>query len=190
MSNFNPVLVVVDVQNGFVSDGSAHIVPVILDLVKRWEQTGNHILLTRYHNYPGSPFERFVNWYNLHESPETDLVDGLAPYAEHARIHVLDKETYTALTEEGRRIISEHGFTDLFICGIATDGCVLKTTLDTFDSGYTPWVLEDACASNATRMPPKEVHNAALMLLSRLVGAGQIISADEALGMLPVVASA
>lgn len=184
MSEFNPVLIVVDMQNGFVSDGSAHVVPVVIDLVRRWEETGNHILLTRYHNYPGSPFERLVNWYNLHDSPEIDLIDGIAPYVEHPRVHLIDKDTYTAFTEEGRRIISEHGFTDLFICGIATDGCVLKTTLDAFDAGYTPWVLEDACASNATRVSPKEVQQAALMLLTRLVGEKQIIHVDEALGML------
>ena len=29
-------LVVVDVQNGFVTDNSRHVVPVIADLVDRW----------------------------------------------------------------------------------------------------------------------------------------------------------
>ena len=186
MSDFKPVLVVVDMQNGFVSGGSAHVVPIVADLVRRWEETGNPIIITRYHNYPGSPFERLVKWYNLQQSPEIDLVDELAPYVGHPQVHVLDKDTYTAFTEEGRRLISEHGFTDLFICGIATDGCVLKTTLDAFDSGYTPWVVKDACASNASKMPPKAVHSAALMLLSRLVGTDQIIDADKALGMLPI----
>ena len=34
------VLVVVDVQNGFVGSRSRHIVPVIVDLVHRWQACG------------------------------------------------------------------------------------------------------------------------------------------------------
>lgn len=106
----------------------------------------------------------------------------------HPNAHLVDKTVYTTLTDEGRRLIAAHGFTDLFICGIATDGCVLKTTLDAFEAGYTPWVVADACASNATRMSPEEAHRTALTLLSRSVGTGQVITASEALAMLPLAA--
>lgn len=30
------------------------------------------------------------------------------------------------------------------VCGIATDFCVLKTAIDTFERNLTPWVIEDA----------------------------------------------
>jgi len=161
---------------------------VITRLVRRWQDAGGHVIFTRYRNYTGSPFERLIGWYGLHEPPDTDLVDGLAPFVNHPRAHVIDKTVYTALTDEGRQLFAEHGFTDLFICGIATDGCVLKTTIDAFEAGYTPWVLADACASNATRVSPEEVHQAAMMLIPRLVGAAQVISVADALGMLPVAA--
>jgi nicotinamidase-related amidase len=181
-------LIVVDVQNGFVTDDSAPVVPVIVGVVKRWQAAGGRTLFTRYHNYPDSPFERLIGWYGLHTSPEIDFVDELTPYISDSRSHIVDKTVYTALTDEGRQWISEHGFTDLLICGIATDGCVLKTTLDAFEAGFTPWMLADACASNATRLPPQEVHRSALLLASRLVGAGQVINSGDALAKLPIPA--
>ena len=37
MSERKPVLVVVDVQNGFITEHSEPVVPVIVDLVRRWQ---------------------------------------------------------------------------------------------------------------------------------------------------------
>jgi len=141
------------------------------------------VVFTRYSNYPESPYERLIGWYSLHQSPEIDFVDELAPHVGQPNTYVIDKTVYTAFNEKGRALFAEQGFTDLFICGIATDGCVLKTTLDAFESGYTPWVIEDACASNASRIPPEEVHRSALVLMSRLVGPGQIIRSADALSI-------
>ncbi|MFD4406738.1 cysteine hydrolase family protein [Nocardia sp. NPDC058499] len=70
--------------------------------------------------------------------------------------------------------------TDVFLCGIATDACVLATAIAVFDAGLTPWVVCDACASNANRTPPQRLHNAALMLLDRFVGTGHLIDIEQA----------
>jgi nicotinamidase-related amidase len=180
-----PVLVVVDVQNGFITPHSAPVVPVIADLARRWQDAGGAVIFTRYFNYPGSPYERLIGWHALQAAPETDLADEVAQLAEHPAAVVADKTAYSALTPEVLSLLAREGFTDLLICGIATDGCVLKTALDAFEAGYTPWVLSDACASNASSVPPAEVHAAALALLSRLIGAGQLITGGQALAMLP-----
>jgi nicotinamidase-related amidase len=150
VSEFKPALMVVDVQNGFVTAASAHVVPIITNLVRRWQDADGDVIFTRYYNYSGSPFERLIGWYGLHASPDTELVDDLIPFTHDPHAHVIDKKVYTAFTDDGRQLVEEQGFTDLFICGIATDGCILKTTLDAFELGYTPWVLADAVASNAS----------------------------------------
>lgn len=167
------VLLVIDVQNGFVNDHSRHVVPVVRDLAAQWLTSGGHVLFTRYHNYEDSPYEQLIGWKGLRNTPETDLTPELQPYATAPTARVLDKHTYTALTDEGRKLLT--GYSDLYLCGIATDGCVLKTALDAFDGGYIPWVIEDACASNSTRHPAAEVHRTALGLMSRLIGNGQLI---------------
>lgn len=190
MAERKPVLVVVDVQNGFVTPDSAHVVPVIVDLVRRWHAAGGPVVFTKYNNYPESPYERLIGWYALHQAPETDFVPELDPFITLPRTFVIEKTIYSAFTPAGRALFAEHGFTDLCVCGIATDGCVLKTTLDAFEAGYVPWVLEDACASNATRVPPLEVHRNALQLMSRLVGARQVVRSGEALTVAGLCAEA
>ncbi|MFC8530782.1 cysteine hydrolase family protein [Nocardia sp. NPDC057227] len=183
----HPILLVIDVQNGFVNEHSRHVVPIIRDLVEQWTTTGGPILFTRYHNYEGSPYQRLIGWNGVREAPQTDLAPELRPFADAPGAQVLDKVTYTALTDDGRRMLT--GYTDLYICGIATDGCVLKTALDAFDSGYTPWIIEDACASNATRHPAAEVHRSALTLMSRLIGSGQLVPSSSAVEALSTTAA-
>ena len=170
-------LVVIDVQNGFVNEHSRHVVPTIRALADAWLRAGGDAIFTRYRNYEGSPYDRLIGWRGLMQAPETNLDEEIAPLAEGENATVLDKTTYTAFTDQGRAILAP--YTDLYLCGIATDGCVLKTALDAFEGGFTPWIIEDACASNATRHPAAEVHQSALTLMSRLVGSGQLIQSDD-----------
>lgn len=60
MAEINPVLVVVDVQNGFVTEHSEHVVPVIEQLVREWLDRGRDVVFTRYLNYDDSPFEQIM----------------------------------------------------------------------------------------------------------------------------------
>lgn len=55
MNEHKPVLVVVDVQNGFITGHSKPVVSVIVDLVRRWQAAHGDVVLSRYLNYPGSP---------------------------------------------------------------------------------------------------------------------------------------
>ncbi|WP_201298299.1 isochorismatase family cysteine hydrolase [Nocardia sp. CY41] len=172
-------LLVVDAQKGFVNQHSAPAIPVVLDLATQWAATGRPTVFTRYWNYAGSPYETLIGWRALYGPPDTDLVDELVPLMTHVNAHTLDKTTYTALTDEGLALLGQLDVTDLIICGIATDACVLKTALDAFERGYIPWVVRDAVASNATRHPAQEIHDSALLHISRLIGAGQLIDANH-----------
>ena len=46
MSERKPVLIVVDVQNGFITEDSAPVVPVIVKLVRRWQAAGGPLAAT------------------------------------------------------------------------------------------------------------------------------------------------
>lgn len=179
------VLVVVDVQNGFVNEQSAHVVPVIDDLVSQWLAGGGKVIFTRYRNEAGSLYERLIGWYELHSEQEIALTPRLEHYLAEDGTAVIDKTVYTALTGDGMALIGEGGFTDVVVCGIATDACVLATVIGAFDHGLTPWVVTDACASNASRHEAAEVHRMALVIMGRLVGEGQLITTREALMLLP-----
>ncbi|MBF6129979.1 cysteine hydrolase [Nocardia brasiliensis] len=172
-------LLVIDVQNGFVNEGSAPAVPVIVDLVAAWSATNRPTVFTRYRNYPNSPWERLLGWRALHGPPETDLIDELVPFTARPKSHLLEKTVYTALTADGSKLIGALGVCDLIICGIATDACVLKTALDAFERGYVPWVVRDAVASNATRHSAQQMHDSALLHLARLIGENQLVTAAQ-----------
>ncbi|WP_280443882.1 cysteine hydrolase family protein [Nocardia brasiliensis] len=182
-----PVLIVVDLQNGFVNEASAHIVPVVVDLVDRWLAVGAEVIFTRFRNHHGSQFQRLLDWNHLFDETDTALIPELEPYIEHPRTQVLDKTTYTALTPEAITHIRRIATTNVAIAGIATNACVLKTALDVFEVGLTPWIIADACASCSRHRPAGEVHESALTLLGRLIGTRQLIDAERALAMVPAV---
>lgn len=167
------VLIVVDVQNGFVSSKSAPIVPHVVDVVRRWEEAGGATVFTRFVNHPGSPYERLINWSRMQNSPEIDIVDDLAAASQRA-VTVLDKPIYSLFTDEGAATVARHGWTDIVIVGIATESCVLKTACDAFERGLTPWVIKDAVYSHAGQ----EAHEAGLLVTSRFIGRRQLIDAD------------
>ncbi|MFI6213961.1 cysteine hydrolase family protein [Nocardia brasiliensis] len=181
-------LLVIDVQNGFVNQGSASAVPVIVDLVADWSAGNRPTVFTRYRNYPNSPWERLLGWHALQGPPETDLIDELIPFTARPKAHLLDKTVYTALTAEGSQLITALGVTDLILCGIATDACVLKTALDAFERGYVPWVVRDAVASNATRHSAEQMHDSALLHLARLIGENQLITATHVTHLIQAAA--
>lgn len=168
------VLVVVDMQNGFVNDRSRHVIPAVVELVDRWLDAGRDVVFSRYYNYPGSPFERMIKWSALQSSPEIDIIPELADRA--ARAHtVLDKKTYTVFSNEGASLVERAGWTDLVFCGIATESCVLKSAVDAFERDLTPWIVTDACASHGGG----DAHAAGLLVAKRFIGGGQLISSTS-----------
>lgn len=168
-------LIVVDVQNGFVRSRSEHVVPAIVSLVRTWQQAGGTTVFTRYLNYENSPYERIIGWKRMRDTPETELIPELAPYV--ATATVLDKTIYSLFTEAGADLVERNGWTDLVICGIATESCVCKTAVDAFERNLTPWVVSDACASHAG----EEAHAAGLLVTGRFIGSNQLITSAEAI---------
>lgn len=167
-------LIVIDMQNGFVNHHSQSAVPAVLDLVTAWSAIERPVLFTRYLNYPGSPYERFFQWSRLQAAPETDIVPQLTDQAADASA-TIDKNGYTLFTPETIDLIRGAGWTDLVFCGVATESCVLKSAVDAFELGYAPWIVTDACASDAG----PDVHEAGLVVARRLIGEGQLITAQQ-----------
>jgi nicotinamidase-related amidase len=181
MSERKPVLVVIDVQNGFITEHSQPVVPVIVDLVRRWQAAYGDVVFSRYLNYTGSPFERLIGWTKMTDSPETDFVTELAPYV-GPHTPVVDKYIYTLFTPQGTQLVDDNDWTDLYLCGIDTDSCVLKTAVDAFERNLTPWILEDASASHAG----SAAHDAGILVARRFIGPDQIIQiADIPTRILP-----
>lgn len=174
MSGENSALIVIDVQNGFLSEFSRPVVPTIADLVRKWQLAGGATVFTRYLNFPGSQYERLMGWTELREPPATNIVDELSIYTEKATA-IIDKTIYSLFSKEGAELVEDRGWTDLYVCGIDTNSCVLKTAVDAFERDLTPWILTDASASHSS----VEAHEAGLLVASKFIGRKQLISTSD-----------
>jgi nicotinamidase-related amidase len=168
------LLLIVDVQNGFViNDSCRSIIPHINELIKKWQSSQQPVVFSRFINRKDSPWVRLMGWDKLTSSPEIDLhPDLLQNYGE-----IYDKTLYSAWSDEIAQICQANHVNEVLICGIDTDQCVLATALGVFETGLKPVVVTDCCASSAD----EKFHSAALLLLKRLIGDAQIAESKQIL---------
>lgn len=160
----NTLLLVVDVQNGFVSEETEPVVSKIAALLSTKKFT--NVVFTKYCNVDSSPFEKYLNWSELKTEQEQSLVPELKQFA----TQVFSKTAYTSITDEMKAYLEHNGIETVYIAGIDTDCCVLMSAVDIFQMGLRPIVLADYCASNGG----VAFHTAALLVLTRLIGENQI----------------
>ena len=165
-NDHKPVLLVIDVQNGFLGSKTQQVVPKVKILTEQWIQTGHDVVFTQFVNVPGGQYEKLIGWKRLQNPPETDIHAELVPFARK----IIHKNYYSAFTDEFRDLLRQNRWNTFVICGIATDSCVLKTAVDAFELGFTPLVVSDACASHGG----EDVHVAAITILKRFIGRNQI----------------
>jgi ureidoacrylate peracid hydrolase len=172
----NPALVVVDVQNGFVSKGGSYdqlgmsishyweVIPKISQLIALCRDAGIPIfytqavreksgidLLTKVHKIlPRSREER------IRKKPicvrgtwDADIVDEVKPApADHIVVKRRDSAFHD--TEIGVWMKSL-GIDTIIFCGIDTSICVEASLRDAFNNGYDVILISDATASGSTK---------------------------------------
>lgn len=168
----NPLLVVVDMQLGFLNENSMPVVPSVLRLIQECEQLRLPIVFTKFINRPASSFEILLDWKGVRNEPEIDLHDAFKALGQTA---MFEKHYYTVFTGEFDDFIHRKNCQTLLISGVSTESCVLKTALDAFERGLRPVVVSDACASD---QGPK-VHLQALELIKSMIGQNQVKTVDE-----------
>lgn len=172
-------LLVIDVQQGFVNQHSQSVLPAVMRLVEGWRAAGAPVVLSRFHNEPGSPYETITGWTRLRTPEEQAIVAELAPFVAEAAA-VIDKGQASVFTPEGSRLIRDAGWSDLVLCGIDTDACVYDSAVAAYHNGYRPWIVTDACASTGGA----QYHEAALLLAARNIGASQLVTSEFVLSRL------
>lgn len=175
------LLLVVDMQVGFLNEYSSPIVPSVARLVRECDQRSLPIVFTKFINRPSSSFESFLDWTSVREKPETDLLREFSDLGDL----VVEKYNYSAFTDELDRIVVKKNYRTILIAGLSTESCVLKTAVDAFERGIRPIVVSDACASDQS----PAVHLQALDLLTILIGGRQIKTIDRILRELDTAPS-
>lgn len=171
----NQILLVIDLQKGFINNSTEHLLNILPGLIKFHKQKSVPVIFTRFINNIDSSFVRLMNWHKFTTSSEIDITDELLPFAEK----VFDKHgIYSAFTNEFSKYIESNDIQKIYLSGIATDGCILKTAVDCFERGIEPVIISEACASHGG----EEIHNAGLTLLKRFIGENQIKTISDLIG--------
>lgn len=165
------ILIVVDMQNGF--NRYAHMNKLASNVIKITNSgIFDCIIATRFINYEGSQYTKFLNWHRLIDPQDIDLI----PNIKYDK--VVDKKIYTCVTSEFVRMLKDINDqkvpTHVFVCGADTDCCVLKIATDLFEQNIMPIVLTDYCSSNGG----DESHKAGILAMNRLIGKKSLVSGE------------
>jgi len=165
------MLVIIDMQNGFIDQKSRFLVPIIQDLITQFVAFKLPIIFTQFVNPPkNSPYRRLLGWHKFSGSPEIDIIAELAT----SSATIVQKYTNTSFNSAFEKNIQLHKTNILYLCGISTESCVLKTALDAFEKNLTPIVIVDACYSTAG----DKAHEAGLFTIKRNIGQDQMQKKD------------
>lgn len=157
------MLLIVDVQKGFINDNTVHVPSKVTALQKKY----GPVAATAFQNPGHSPFRSILNWNEFSpRSEETDLAYILKPGAP-----LFWKSDYSGPINKILRFITENGIKLIDICGINTDVCVQHTALTLFQNGFHVRIISDACASTRGL----EHHKAGLLCAAHGIGKDNII---------------
>lgn len=154
-------LVVIDVQNHFAVEKAADLPAKIADYIKR--SNYDHVVFTLFRNDPTSNFHKILKFKKVTGPPATAIHPALLPFTNSK--NTFEKLTYSAFKAPAfERYIRDNKVTELDICGINIDGCVLATAYEAFDLGFKVKILEDLSSVASDR---QDYENAAKTIITR-----------------------
>ncbi len=163
------LLLIIDLQKNFINEETKYCLKKIKKLLdcKKYD----YIAFTKFINDEDSNFYKILNWRGCITEEDRQIMIDTKNYK------VFEKRTYTALNDELKNYIKDNNITNIYLCGIDTDACVLKTALDLFDNNYNVKVIEDCCASHTGY----KMHESAIDILKKNIGSNNVIKAFKEL---------
>lgn len=157
------LLLVIDLQKAFINEYTKNLPNKIKDIIDTRQY--DNVVFTRFINKKGSVYVKKLAWKKCINDEDKKIVIDVG------RRKVIDKFTYTAINKELIEYINENKIEEIYLCGIDTDACVLKTALDLFELGYNIYVLKDYCTSTSG----ENIHNNAVEILRKNIGEKYVI---------------
>ena len=159
----NKLLLVIDVQKDFINENTNPILLKIEELVN--SDNFKNVVFTRFINDVNSIWYKELNYKGCMNEEGRNIVIDTKDYK------VIEKRIYTAYNDELKLYIDTNNIRTIYLCGIDTDACVLKTALDLFENNFDVKVIEDCSMSHSGI----EYHNYAINMLKKLIGRQNVI---------------
>ncbi len=159
----NKMLVVIDLEKSFINENTIFVIDKINDLINSGKF--DKIIFTKFVNFEDSLYVKVLNYRGCMTNEEKQIM------IDTRNNIVLEKSIYTIYSSEFKSIVDSSNIDEIYLCGIDTECCVLKSAFDLFEKGYKVKVLKDYCAS----LHGEERHNRALDILRRNIGYENVI---------------
>ncbi len=159
----NDLLLIIDLQENFINEHTKNVPNNIKKLINN--KVANNIVFTKFINDENSNFYKVLNYKGCMNEKDRSIVVDTKGYK------IIEKRIYSALNEELKLYIDTDNIKTIYLCGIDTDACVLKTALDLFENNYDVKVIEDCSMSHSGI----EYHNSAINMLKKLIGNQNVI---------------
>lgn len=157
------LLLIIDLQEGFINEYTKSLPKKIEKLLisNKFE----YIVFTKFINDDKSNFYKILNYKGCMDEKNRNIVIDTKDYK------IIEKRVYTAYNDELKLYIDTNNIKTIYLCGIDTDACVLKTALDLFENNFDVKVIEDCCMSHSGI----KYHNCAINMLKKLIGSQNVI---------------
>ena len=157
------LLLIIDLQQAFINENTKNLLNKIIELInsKKYDK----IVFTRFINQENSIYIKRIGWHGCLQANDQKIV---IPTNNNI---IIDKTTYSASNPEFLSYLQQNNIKDIYLCGIDTECCVLKTAFDLFELGYNVYVLSQYCKC----MYGEDNNRHALDILRRNIGSKYII---------------
>lgn len=157
------LLLVIDLQNAFINKHTKNLPKKINDLIdtKHYDD----IIFTKFINSKDSIFVKKLKYNRCIDDSDKKIV------IDTSNNKVFEKSIYSAVNDEFINYVNSNGIEEIYLCGIDTECCVLKTAFDLFELGYNVYVLKDYCGCTHGKIR----HNNAINILKRNIGKKYIV---------------
>lgn len=160
------ILLIADVQQGFINEFTKHIPVEIEKHVQNFSY--DLVVATRFINKGESLFQSELDLQTMTMlSKDSKLVDTINNLADI----VLMKSTYSSITKDIDKLLEKNNMKEVYIAGINTETVILATAFHLFDHGIKPKILSSLCASQSG----EQVHQCALGILKQAIGSANIL---------------
>lgn len=159
----NSLLLIIDLQKVFINKNTRKLPKKINKIIN--DKKYNKIAFTRFNNFDDSIYVKKLKW------KKCINVDDKKIMIDIGNNKVFNKYVYSAVNEEFIKFIKENNITNIYLCGIDIECCVLKTAFDLFELGYNVYVLKDYCTCTHGIIRK----NNALKIIKRCIGKDNVI---------------
>ena len=148
------ILMIVDMQKGFINNNNKFLINNIGELLENREGEFDEIFATKFINHPSSQYVEHLQWIKMQRSKLSEFAINIPD-----KTKIIEKETYglkdrmfagNKFKVGKKEFVSDKD--EIYICGTDYDACVLAIGFQFFDHGFQPHFIMD-CIGSANNSP-------------------------------------